>query len=80
MTGAAEPSISRMLFHLLHRNLLTTSIGIENKRFNATIIGRYTGQTRTKPGQGAIIVPTENVKYNDVNDIAGFDYRCFSKL
>ena len=53
-------------------HLLTTSIGIENKRFNATIIGRYTGQTRTKPGQGAIIVPTENVKYNDVNDIAGF--------
>jgi Fe(3+) dicitrate transport protein len=53
-------------------HLLTTSIGIENKNFNATIIGRYTGETRTKPGQSDIIVPNDNVKYNDVNAIAGF--------
>lgn len=53
-------------------HLLTTSIGIENKNMNATIIARYTGETRTKPGQGDVIVPKDNVKYNDVNAIAGF--------
>lgn len=53
-------------------HLLTTSIGIENKKFNTTIIGRYTGETRTKPGQSDAIVPKDNIKYNDVNTIAGF--------
>ncbi|ODS86003.1 MAG: hypothetical protein ABS44_14165 [Chryseobacterium sp. SCN 40-13] len=53
-------------------HLLTTSIGIENKKFNATIIGRYTGETRTKPGQSDAIVPNDNIKYNDVNTITGF--------
>lgn len=53
-------------------HLLTTVISIENKKFNATIMGRYTGETRTKPGQGDAIVPDDNVKYNDVNAIAGF--------
>lgn len=53
-------------------HLLTTSIGIENNKFNATVIGRYTGETRTKPGQGDATVTKDNIKYNDVNAIAGF--------
>jgi Fe(3+) dicitrate transport protein len=53
-------------------NLLTASIGIESPKFNATLVGRYVGETRTKPGQGATIIPADNVKYNDVSAIADF--------
>ncbi len=53
-------------------HLLTTSIGIENKKLNATLIGRYTGETRTKPGQDHVFLPNEITKYNEVNSIAGF--------
>ena len=44
-------------------HLFTASIGIENKKFDATLVGRYTGDTRVKPGQNDIIVPKENIKY-----------------
>jgi Fe(3+) dicitrate transport protein len=53
-------------------HLLTTSIGIENKKYNLTLMGRYIGETRTKPGQGNTITPNENTPYNDVNAIAAF--------
>lgn len=53
-------------------HLLTVSIGFENNKFDATVIGRYTGETRVKPGQNNIIVPAENVIYNDVNALKGF--------
>jgi Fe(3+) dicitrate transport protein len=53
-------------------HLLTTSIGIENKKFNAIVIGRYTGETRTKPGQGHAITPNDHVQYNEVNALEGF--------
>jgi len=39
---------------------------------NATLIGRYTGETRTKPGQDNVTLPNEITKYNEVNSIAGF--------
>jgi Fe(3+) dicitrate transport protein len=53
-------------------HVLTASIGVEHKKFNASWIARYTGATRVKPGQGIILVPGENVKYNDVNALKGF--------
>ncbi len=53
-------------------HLLTASLAIEHKKFNATIIGRYTGETRIKPGHGQIKVPEAQVKFNDVNALAGF--------
>jgi len=53
-------------------HLVTTSVGIENKKLNATMTCRYTGETRIKPGQDHIVVPAENIKYNDVNTISSF--------
>lgn len=50
-------------------HLLTTTLGIENKKFNATLISRFVGTTRTKPGQGDLITAANNVKYDDVNAI-----------
>lgn len=50
----------------------TANIGIENNKFDVTLIGRYVGTTRTKPGQGDIVTPNDNVKYNDVNAIGSF--------
>lgn len=53
-------------------HLLTTSLAIEHKKFNATIVGRYTGETRIKPGHGEIKVPEAQVQFNDVNALEGF--------
>ncbi len=53
-------------------HLLTASIGIEHSKFNATLLGRYVGITRTKPGQDEVIVPAPAVKYSDVNAIGAF--------
>jgi Fe(3+) dicitrate transport protein len=53
-------------------HILTASIGFENKKLNATLTGRYTGETRTKPGQANAVLPTEIAKYNEVNSIAEF--------
>ena len=51
-------------------HLLTTSIGIENNKMNLVLIARYIGQTRVKPAQGEIILPSANTKLNDINAIA----------
>ncbi len=53
-------------------HLITTSVGIETNQFNATLVGRYVGETRTIPGQSNTIVPQNNILYNNVNAIAGF--------
>lgn len=53
-------------------HLLTASIGFENKKFNTTLISRFVGETKTKPGQGKGIVPADNVAYNSVNAIGSF--------
>jgi Fe(3+) dicitrate transport protein len=53
-------------------HLFTTSIGFENKKFNTTLLCRYTGDTRTKPGQSSLIVPNHQEKYTDVNTLNGF--------
>jgi Fe(3+) dicitrate transport protein len=52
--------------------MFSSSIGIENQKFNAGFIARYLGQTRTKPGQAKVTVPADNIKYNDVNTIDAF--------
>ncbi len=53
-------------------HLLTASIGFENKKFNAILIGRYTGQTRIKPGQNNIIAPAENNSLANINALDEF--------
>ena len=53
-------------------HLLTASIGMETKKLNATLIGRYTGETRTKPGQGSTLVPNATTAYSDVNALESF--------
>lgn len=53
-------------------HLLTASLGMETEKFNVTLIGRYTGETRVKPGQGEVIVPSSGVNFADVNAIEGF--------
>ncbi|MBK8846283.1 MAG: TonB-dependent receptor [Bacteroidetes bacterium] len=52
--------------------LLTASVGIDHHKFNVTLIGRYTGTTRIKPGQSEEIIPGEFIKYNEVTAIAEF--------
>lgn len=53
-------------------HLLAASIGFQNQKFNATLSARYVGTTRTKPGQGELLLPSESVKYNEVNAINSF--------
>jgi Fe(3+) dicitrate transport protein len=52
--------------------LLTVSAGIEGKRFDVTLVSRYVGETRTKPGQSSTIIPGKGIKFNDVNALKGF--------
>jgi Fe(3+) dicitrate transport protein len=53
-------------------HLLTVTAGIEAGKFDASLVSRYVGNTRTKPGQNALIVPEAGVKMNDVNALNGF--------
>jgi len=53
-------------------HLITTSVGLETTKFNATLVARYVGETRIVPGQFSSIVPANNVLYNNVSAIAGF--------
>lgn len=53
-------------------HLFSASAGIEASGFNATIICRYTGDTRVKPGQGELIKPQDTTAYNDVNALNSF--------
>jgi Fe(3+) dicitrate transport protein len=51
-------------------HLLTTILSIENDKFNLNLISRFVGETRTKPSQGEVILPKDEVKYSEVNTIA----------
>ena len=53
-------------------HLLTSSIGFEGKKLNVTLLGRYLGPTRIKPGQGEFTFPEQSIKYNDVDAINSF--------
>jgi Fe(3+) dicitrate transport protein len=53
-------------------HLVSGSLGFDHKNFNVILSARYLGATRTKPGQNTLILPTENIPYNDVNAIGGF--------
>ncbi len=50
-------------------HLFTGTLGLEKQQFNITLLGRFVGQTSTKPGQGDVIVPANNVNYTAVNTI-----------
>lgn len=53
-------------------HLLSSSIGFENIKGNITLTGRYIGTTRTKSGQGKMIIPEDNVGNNTVNALGNF--------
>lgn len=53
-------------------HLFTASIGFETKKLNTTLTARYVGETRTRPGQGSIVIPANSMQYNSVNAIDGF--------
>ena len=53
-------------------HLLTANVGMSNQKFDITLSSRFTGITRVKPGAGSPIIPTDLVKYADVNALAGF--------
>ena len=54
-------------------HLLTISAGYETKRFNTSVLARFTGVTRIKPGQGKNIqLPETGVAYNNVNALKSY--------
>lgn len=53
-------------------HLLSSSIGIEHKNWNAIVSANYVGTTRTTPGQDLIVYPTTDQNYNSVNSINAF--------
>jgi Fe(3+) dicitrate transport protein len=54
-------------------HLLTISAGFESTRFNTTLLARFTGLTRIKPGQGNDIqIPKKDVAYNNVNALKSY--------
>jgi Fe(3+) dicitrate transport protein len=54
-------------------HLLTVSGGFETNRFNTTVLARFTGLTRIKPGQGNNIqTPETGVAYNNVNALKSY--------
>jgi Fe(3+) dicitrate transport protein len=53
-------------------HLLTANLGVETKKLNATFTGRYVGETRTKPNQGAMITPNHNIQMNTIDALNAF--------
>lgn len=53
-------------------HLLTTTVGIEHKKFDVSVVARYTGLTSIKPGQKATLLPDYNNSLADVNALAAF--------
>jgi Fe(3+) dicitrate transport protein len=56
----------------------TLNLGFENKQFSANVNARYVGATRTKPGQGSIVTPSQENPFGTVNSIASFLLMDFS--
>jgi Fe(3+) dicitrate transport protein len=53
-------------------HLLSITISAEHNRWNASLNGRYVGLTRTRPGQGATYIPSQDVSFQDVNAIGAY--------
>jgi Fe(3+) dicitrate transport protein len=53
-------------------HLFTGSLGIENSRFDMTLVSRFVGDTRTKPGQDEAKTPENTAVYGDVNTIGQY--------
>ena len=53
-------------------HLLTASLGLEHQRFDITIIGRYTSDTRIKPGKDDALFPSETNGLGTINSIKEF--------
>lgn len=56
----------------------TLNLGFESKRCSANINARYVGTTRTKPGQGNTVAPSDQNPFSTVNSIAAFLVMDFS--
>lgn len=52
--------------------LLTLRLSIENSIFNLSLVTRYVGSTRTKPGQNEEVFPTATIAYSEINSIAAY--------
>jgi Fe(3+) dicitrate transport protein len=59
-------------------HLLSGSIGLEHKKWNAILSANYVGSTRTTPGQNELIFATSNQNYALVNCIEAFTIVDFS--
>lgn len=53
-------------------HLFTGSLGIENNHFDITLVSRFVGDTRTKPGQDEAKTPSNTTAYTDVNTIGQY--------
>ncbi|MFN4144874.1 MAG: TonB-dependent receptor family protein [Runella sp.] len=53
-------------------HLFTGILTLEHPKFNVSLVSRFTGDTRTRPGQGERIIPADGVRYSDVNTIAQY--------
>lgn len=59
-------------------NLLTSSISYSNEKYDLTLSGRYVGDTRVKPGQGALVFPSSTVLPSSVNGLKAYFILDFS--
>lgn len=53
-------------------NLIAATIGVETKKFNATLFTRFTGETRIKPGQNNKLSPQDGAGLAAINALEGF--------
>jgi Fe(3+) dicitrate transport protein len=53
-------------------HMLTAGLSLETKSIQANITWRYTGITRTKPGQGELVFPQYHIPAGDVNALSDF--------
>jgi len=50
-------------------HLFSASFGFESEKFNASLVSRFVGKTRTKPGQDEAVIPNHQSTYDQVNTI-----------
>ncbi|MBK9257211.1 MAG: TonB-dependent receptor [Saprospiraceae bacterium] len=53
-------------------HLLTAVIGLETSKFNVSVTGRYTDETRVKPGKGDTNLPASHISLSNINALPGF--------
>jgi Fe(3+) dicitrate transport protein len=59
-------------------HLLTSNLGLELRKINATFTCRYVGLTRTKPGQETVVTPDYEITMSSVDAIKAYTMVDFS--